>query len=257
MLPLAIVYALTASALGTTALVFLSASIVVAGFLLYQRTRLAVTLRRYISPEKARQILTSSGDFFRTERRNMSVLFCDIRGNTAVSEQLEPAAMFSLLNDFHSVMIAEAFRGGATVDKLLGDGLMLLFGAPIADERHAERAVSAAAAMQLAHRELQRKWDAAGLPAPGMGVGIASGDILVGNLGSEERLDYTAVGRYVNLASKLCGVARAGEVVVSPATEAAARAAGWETVRYEPPPGVGVPGGEAWSVSYEDGRGQP
>ena len=140
-------------------------------------------------------------------RRDISIVFADLRGTTGISQRLPAADMLALLNEFHRTMIDEVIKAGATVDKILGDGLMILVGAPVREQNHPAKAVELGIALQRAYHGVRRDLGARGLPTPGMGVGIATGEVVIGNVGSEMRLDYTAIGAEVNVSSKLCGAA--------------------------------------------------
>lgn len=108
---------------------------------------------------------------------------------------------------------------GATVDKLVGDEIMSLFGAPIRYPDHAVRAVNTALRMQRQHQLLMEEWKAAGIPdPPPMGIGINTGEMIVGNIGSEIRMNYTVLGHHVNLAARLCSAAKGSEILISPRT---------------------------------------
>ena len=172
-------------------------------------------MKRYVSHAKSSKILANPYELLRAERRDISIIFADLRGTTGISQRLTPADMLTLLNDFHGAMIDEVIRAEATVDKILGDGLMVLVGAPVREEHHAAKAVHLAIMMHRAYGDVRRRLAEKGLPDPGMGVGISSGEVVIGNVGSEMRLDYTAIGREVNVASKLCAAAADGEILVS------------------------------------------
>jgi len=217
LMPAAVVLALLYAADMTWGLAFAGASLVLASTLLQRENRLDLVVKRYVSPAKSSKILANPYELLRPERRDISIVFSDLRGTTGVSQTLEPAAMLEMLNEFHRGMIEEVVKAGATVDKILGDGLMVLVGAPVREEDHAARAVQLAVAMQRRYRDVTARLVARGLPAPGMGVGIATGEVVIGNVGSEMRLDYTAIGSEVNVASKLCAAAAPGEILVSAA----------------------------------------
>jgi adenylate cyclase len=136
-------------------------------------------------------------------RREMSVLFSDIRGFTNVSEQGEPEAIVGQLNEYFAKMVEVVFRHGGTVDKFVGDMVMALFGAPLDDVDHAEHAVQTAVDMVEALGELNRRWVQEGRPQLDIGVGINSGDMIAGNIGSSSIMSYTVIGDNVNLGSRL------------------------------------------------------
>ncbi|UCH78393.1 MAG: adenylate/guanylate cyclase domain-containing protein [Candidatus Coatesbacteria bacterium] len=190
------------------------AALVLASALLQRENRLDLVVKRYVSPAKSSRILANPYELLRAERRDISILFTDLRGTTGISQTLAPAQMLTLLNEFHSAMIEEVIKAEATVDKILGDGLMVLVGAPIREEHHASKALALALAMHRTYQDVREKLAHRGLPAPGMGVGVATGEVVLGNIGSERRLDYTAIGRDVNVASKLCAAAGPGEILI-------------------------------------------
>lgn len=148
------------------------------------------------------------------ELRDVTMLFCDIRGFTALTENMSPEEVIDLLNYHMTALTDVAYRHGGIVDKFVGDLIMVLFGAPISSGDDARSAVSCAIEMQKARRELN-----ASTTCPlEMGIGLATGDVVAGCMGSSQRLSYTVVGARVNLASRLCGVARAGEIVMDDQT---------------------------------------
>jgi adenylate cyclase len=137
------------------------------------------------------------------QRRDMSVLFSDIRGFTTVSEAGEPEAIVGQLNDYFSRMVRIVFANRGTVDKFVGDMIMALFGAPLDDPAHADHAVATAVEMIAELHRMNEEWAAAGRPTLDIGVGINSGDMVAGNIGSETIMSYTVIGDNVNLASRL------------------------------------------------------
>jgi adenylate cyclase len=173
---------------------------------------------RYFAPNIAAEIANSE----RTvtpggERRSLTVLFSDIRGFTSLSETMPPEALARFLSDYFSEMVEIIFEHGGTLDKFIGDAIMALWGAPVAHDDDPARALAAALDMQAAVRELNARWTAHGKPAIGIGIGINYGDVFAGNIGSQRRLEYTVLGDAVNIASRLCAQAGAGEVLVGEA----------------------------------------
>jgi adenylate cyclase len=159
------------------------------------------------------------------ERRYMSVLFSDIRGFTSVSEAGQPEQIVTQLNEYFSCMVQVLFRHHGTVDKFVGDLVMALFGAPLDDPDHADHAVSAALEMVEALEGLNRKWAAEGRPRFESGIGINSGEMVAGNVGSEAIMSYTVIGDAVNLASRLESLNKdyGTRIIISEATRARLR----------------------------------
>jgi adenylate cyclase len=137
------------------------------------------------------------------KRRDMTVLFSDIRGFTSVTERADPEQIVAQLNEYFSKMVEVVFRHQGTVDKFVGDMIMALFGAPLDDPSHAEHAVQAAIDMVRELGDLNRRWTAEGLAPIDIGIGINSGDMIAGNIGSSSIMSYTVIGDNVNLGSRL------------------------------------------------------
>lgn len=136
-------------------------------------------------------------------RREMTVLFSDIRGFTAASENATPEAVVAQLNEYFTEMVHVLHAHNGTLDKFVGDMVMGLFGAPVHDPDHADNAVAAGIAMVKALEQLNTKWKSEGLPPLDIGIGINSGEMIAGNIGSETIMSYTVIGDAVNLASRL------------------------------------------------------
>lgn len=185
-----------------------------------EEVRVKALLGRYVSHQVARQILAQGGLKVGGERREITVLFADIRGFTAFAEKLPPERVVSLLNDYLAAMTEAVFKYDGTVDKFLGDGLMAIFGAPLDHPDDADRALACAKEMQLAFKRLCAEWRQKGLPDLGLGIGINTGEAVVGSIGSSKRLDYTAIGDAVNTAHRLQSIALGGQVLLSAATRA-------------------------------------
>jgi adenylate cyclase len=152
------------------------------------------------------------------ENMTVTILFSDIRGFTRMSEHMEPHAVVELLNEYFSEMGDIIAETGGTLDKFLGDGIMALYGAPLNQPDHAHRAIKTAIEMQRALVELNRNWETRGQQPLRMGVGLNTGTVTAGNIGSAKRYDYTAIGDAVNLASRLCANAAGGQILVSEST---------------------------------------
>jgi adenylate cyclase len=155
--------------------------------------------------------------------QTITILFADIRGFTRISEHAPPERIVSLLNRYFSAMTDIIFAHGGTLDKYLGDGLMALFGAPTATPDDANNALNAAVAMQRRVLGINIELQEEGLPEIGVGMGLHTGEVVVGYIGSERRSEYTAIGDAVNTSSRLESNARGGEILMSDATAKAAR----------------------------------
>src|SRR5690349_11336693 len=155
--------------------------------------------------------------------QTITILFADIRGFTRISEHAAPEKIVSLLNRYFSAMTDIIFAHGGTLDKYLGDGLMALFGAPTATPQDAANALSAAVAMQRRMISINAELRDEGFPEIGVGIGLHTGEVTVGYIGSERRSEYTAIGDAVNTSSRLESNAKGGQILVSEATAKAAK----------------------------------
>jgi len=171
---------------------------------------------RYFAPNVAAEIARQQeGARPGGEKRPVTILFSDIRGFTTLSEGMTPDAIAQLLSEYFTEMVEVIFEHGGTLDKFVGDAILALWGAPIAHEHDADSAMRAAMAMQQSIAALNTKWVAEGRPAIGVGIGINYGEVFAGNIGSQRRLEYTVIGDAVNVASRLCTKAGAGEVLLT------------------------------------------
>lgn len=175
-------------------------------------------LRRYLSPQVAESVVNQGAELGETTRAELSIVFVDIRGFTALSEQTEPEEVASTLNGFLTAMTETVFEFEGTLDKYVGDAVMVFFNDPLRQEDHAERAVRMALKMQLVLDDLCRRYSRAALAEMSAGIGISTGFVTVGNFGSPNRMEYTAIGNHVNLASRLADEAAPGEILVSERT---------------------------------------
>lgn len=188
---------------------------------LRERERLKDMFGKYMAVQVVQELMGRGELRLEGELRDLSVLITDIRGYTALTEQLGAAEVVALLNEYFAILVEVVIEHDGVIDKFMGDALLCWFGAPMAMPDHAERAVAAALAMQERTAAWNRERVAAGLAPVATGIGIASGRVVVGNIGSPKRLEYTAIGDAVNLASRLCGKAGAGQVMVSDPVRAA------------------------------------
>jgi len=171
---------------------------------LRERERLKMSFARYVSTHVMEKILNSETPLkLEGERRKVTILFSDIRQFTQLAENLPPEEVVHLLNEYFEVMIEAIFSHSGTLDKFIGDGIMAEFGAPLDDDQQEEHAIRAAIAMQKELEKLSAKWEKENKPRILMGIGIHTGDAVLGNIGSEKRIEYTAIGDAVNVASRL------------------------------------------------------
>ncbi|MGC1490070.1 MAG: adenylate/guanylate cyclase domain-containing protein, partial [Candidatus Acidiferrum sp.] len=175
-------------------------------------------LERFLSPAISRKIAAEAADIrLGGESQRITLLFADVRGFTTMAEKMTPREAVEVLNEFFARMTDVIFEHDGTLDKYLGDGLMALFGAPFSLQNDAEAAVRAASNMQRSLAELNK---VSGRAPLNIGIGIHTGEAVVGFLGTERRMDYTAIGDTVNVASRLTSQAGAGQIVISAATHA-------------------------------------
>jgi adenylate cyclase len=174
-------------------------------------------LERFLSPGVAQKIAAEAADIqLRGETQGLTVMFADIRGFTSMAEKMTPEETVEILNDFFNAMSDRIFSHEGTLDKFLGDGLMCLFGAPLSKGTDAINAVRTAVEMQQTLQLLNKDFE---LPLR-MGIGINTGKAVVGYMGATRRMDYTAIGDTVNVASRLCAAAAPDQILVSAATQA-------------------------------------
>lgn len=151
-------------------------------------------------------------------KQTSTILYSDIRGFTNLSEQLPPEEVVALLNEYFPPMTSIVHELGGYLDKFIGDAIMAVFSAPFPQADDPWRAVDAAIRMQKALKRLSENWQKQGKPVFQVGIGINTGEVVLGNVGSEYKKDYTVIGDSVNVASRLCGMALGGQILISEAT---------------------------------------
>ncbi len=180
------------------------------------------TFGRYLSDSVVQTILDDpQGLRLGGERREVSILMSDLRGFTALCERLSPEQTVSMLNAYFGAMIDVVMAHGGTIDELLGDAMLLIFGAPLPQADHADRAVRCAIEMQRAMIEVNQRNAAEGLPALEMGIAVNTGEAVVGNIGSRKRSKYGVVGSHVNLTARIEALTMGHQVLISEDTRRA------------------------------------
>jgi class 3 adenylate cyclase len=172
--------------------------------------RVKDVLSRYISRPVAEAVLQQQDavPLGAGRRQRVTVMFTDIRGFTSMSERMPPEEVVAFLNSYFSRMVGAVFAFDGMLDKYIGDGMMAVFGAPIVHEDHALRAVQAAFQMRKELKALNQELEAQGQPPLAIGIGLHTGECVIGNIGTEQRLDYTAIGDTVNTASRIEGLTK-------------------------------------------------
>jgi class 3 adenylate cyclase/ActR/RegA family two-component response regulator len=212
-----------------------------------EREEQGETLSRLLPGGLAEKLRRDGAKIGDVEELDLTVLMSDVRGYSAIAEKSDPSRLAGQVNTHRAEMNHAVLEAGGTVMQFIGDAVMAVFGAPVAQDDHADRAVGAAVAMIERQAAVNDKWAAEGLPAFGLGIGISTGRVAAALLGSAERLEYTVVGDTVNLAQRLQDRARpAGRIVMSEATHAALRVT-VEAQRLDP---TAVKGREALVTSY-------
>jgi len=172
--------------------------------------------QRYFAPNLASQIAQQEGAVqLGGTKRPVVIFFSDIRGFTPLSETMGPDEIATLLTEYFTEMVEIVFEHQGTLDKFMGDAIMALWGAPIAHEDDADRAMNCAVDQLTALEKLNVKWKNEGRPELGIGIGINFGEVFAGNIGSNRRLEYTVIGDAVNTASRLCSSAGPNEILIS------------------------------------------
>lgn len=174
-----------------------------------QEKRMKATMYRYMTPGVAERVMALGDDALMVgERKDVTILFSDIRGYTALTERMEAAEVVSLLNDYFETMVEAVFNFEGTLDKFIGDALMAVFGAPLPLENHAWMSVQSALDMRRRLAEFNDRRRISSQSTIRIGIGISSGAVVSGNIGSQKRMDYTVIGNGVDISSRLEGVTK-------------------------------------------------
>lgn len=186
-----------------------------------QLARANEVISRYVASQLAQRIMAGDGSVEQHARRRLTLFFSDIKGFATIADRMEPEDLSEMLNEYLSEMCAIGERYGGTIDKFIGDAIMIFFGAPalLDDRQQARRAVDMAVAMQERLVELNAGWQRRGIEEPfQIRIGINTGQASIGTFGSKGRMDYTAIGRQVNLAARLQTACEPGKVLLSHST---------------------------------------
>jgi adenylate cyclase len=175
-------------------------------------------LKRFFSRQVAQAIVAGGEEILKPHRREITAVFLDLRGFTAFTDRADPEEVLELLRAYHVTLGRTVDAFGGTLEHFAGDGVMIFFSDPFPVDQPAERAVRMAIALQKAFTPIAEAWAKLGHDV-GLGIGIAQGEATLGVIGSEERWEYAAIGNVPNLAARLCGEARAGEILLDAQTE--------------------------------------
>jgi class 3 adenylate cyclase len=177
-------------------------------------------LKRFFSKPVAEAIIAGGEDLIEPHRREITAVFLDLRGFTAFTDRADPDEVMELLREYHATLGRTVEEYGGTLEHFAGDGVMIFFSDPLPVDQPAERAVRMAIALQKAFTPIAEAWAKLGHDV-GLGIGIAQGEATLGVIGFEQRWEYAAIGNVPNLAARLCGHARAGEIILDAQTETA------------------------------------
>ena len=184
-----------------------------------EKRRLKTVLGRSVDPRVMKKLLQADdAGFLNGEKMNVTVLYADIRGSTEMSEQIDPVLLVQFISRYLSAMSDIAFENQGTVDKFVGDEVMVLFGAPYKQENKELMAIKTAIMMQKKYGEILAEFDNKYIKNTALGIGIATGDVIAGEMGNEKRTDYTIIGRVANLGARICSDAGKGEILTEDIT---------------------------------------
>lgn len=179
-------------------------------------------LGRYVTDEVANHILSEPEHFhLGGQRREVTILMSDLRGFTVMSDRVDPEVVVRVLNHYLHFMVDVALKWGGTIDEIIGDALLIIFGAPLPLEDHAIRAVSCAVDMQQTMAQVNKRLHEESLPTISCGIGLNTGVVVVGNIGSERRMKYSVVGSPVNLTARIESLTIGGQILASESTRQA------------------------------------
>ena len=191
-------------------------AIAIFSYVAYTATGMRQTFGRYLTDEVVANLLeTPEGLQLGGEKRKVTILMSDLRGFSALSERVLPEIAVEVINFYLEVMTEVISQYQGTINEIMGDGILVMFGAPIAREDDSQRALACAIAMQLAMDRVEQKTQKMNLPSLEMGIGINTGEVLVGNIGSQKRAKYTVMGSPVNLAARIESFTVGGQILVS------------------------------------------
>jgi len=177
-------------------------------------------LKRFFSKPVAEAIVAGGEELLEPHRREITAVFLDLRGFTSFTDRADPDEVMELLRTYHATLGRTVDEYGGTLEHFAGDGIMIFFSDPLPIDKPAERAVRMALALQKAFTPISEAWAKLGHDV-GLGIGIAQGEATLGVIGFEQRWEYAAIGNVPNLAARLCGAARAGEIILDAQTETA------------------------------------
>lgn len=198
---------------------FLGGGAIVTSYLAITAAQIRAYFSRYLTDAVVKSLLeTPEGLKFGGDRRKVTILMCDLRGFSTISEKMPPEKVVEILNVFLGTMTEAITTYQGTIDEFIGDAILVLFGAPIHREDDAARAVASAIAMQLAMRSVNAQLTQLGLPEIAMGIGINTGEVVAGNIGSHSRAKYAVVGNHVNLTARIESYTVGGQILISETT---------------------------------------
>ena len=201
------------------AIAFFGSGVIVTSYLAITAAQIRTYFSRYLTDAVVKSLLeTPEGLKLGGDRRKVTILMCDLRGFSTISEKMPPEKVVEILNVFLGTMTDAIATYQGTIDEFIGDAILVLFGAPIHREDDAARAVASAIAMQLAMRSVNEKLTQMQLPEIAMGIGINTGEVVAGNIGSQSRAKYAVVGNHVNLTARIESYTVGGQILISEAT---------------------------------------